>query len=114
MRINRLGTRPWQLRLATAAALGAATLGAYGAVSGVADASTAHHSAAKSSAHSINTSGTISIGSTTPPSTMDPATSTSGDDYTYLYFVFDRLINRNIKTGLLQPMLATSWKFEGP
>jgi ABC-type transport system substrate-binding protein len=114
MRINRLGTRPWQLRLATAAALGAAALGTYGVVSGVADASTAHHSAVKSSAHSINTSGTISIGSTTPPSTMDPATSSSGDDYTYLYFVFDRLINRNIKTGVLQPMLATSWKFEGP
>ena len=68
---------------------------------------------ASGSAHSVNTNGTISIGLTTPPSTLNPATSTSGDDYPYLYFVFDRLINRNFKTGVLQPMLATSWRFIG-
>ncbi|MGH2861130.1 MAG: ABC transporter substrate-binding protein [Solirubrobacteraceae bacterium] len=94
-----VGRRRWQLAaVAVWAACGVAMCS-----SAAARAATAH----------INTSGTISIGSTTPPSTLDPATSTSGDDYTYLYYVFDRLINRNSKSGVLQPMLATSWKFVG-
>ena len=112
MRVRRLDLRERHLRRAAVAAIGAAVVVSAG-LAGAAQASTAHHSVARSTAHSINTSGTITIGSTTPPSTLDPATSTSGDDYTYLYYVFDRLINRNIKTGLLQPMLATSWKFVG-
>ncbi len=59
------------------------------------------------------TSGAITIGTTFAPTTLDPGTGTSGADYQYLYFVFDRLISFNEKTGHLQPMLATSWSFQG-
>ena len=61
----------------------------------------------------VNTNGTITIGTTFPPGTLDPATSTTGADYAYLYYVFDRLIQRNPQTGDLEPMLATSWQFLG-
>lgn len=114
MSIRRRDIRARRLRLVARAVAGAASIAACGAVlPGVATAAVAHHGSRARTAHSVNTNGTITIGSTTPPSTLGPATSTSGDDYTYLYYVFDRLINRNIRTGLLQPMLATSWKFEG-
>jgi peptide/nickel transport system substrate-binding protein len=62
----------------------------------------------------INTNGTITIGTTFAPTTLDPGTGTSGADYQYLYFIFDRLINFNEHTGALEPMLATSWNFSGP
>ncbi|HEX3615987.1 MAG TPA: ABC transporter substrate-binding protein [Solirubrobacteraceae bacterium] len=111
MSFGQVQTAKRRLCMATVTTLAAGVVAAV-AMTGSAGASGRHATAART-AHSINTNGTISIGSTTPPSTLDPATSTSGDDYTYLYFLFDRLINRNNKTGMLQPMLATSWKFVG-
>ncbi len=59
----------------------------------------------------VSTNGTITIGTTLAPTTLDPATGSSGTDYQYLYFLFDRLIQSNPHTGALEPMLATSWKF---
>lgn len=67
-----------------------------------------------SSSGEVNTNGTITIGTTSAPGTLNPATSTDGADYMYLYYVFDRLLQRNPKTGTLEPMLATSWHFAGP
>lgn len=61
----------------------------------------------------INTNGTITIGIIGAPGTMDPATSSSGADYPYLYMVFDRLLQRNPTTGVIEPMLASSWKWAG-
>jgi len=58
-------------------------------------------------------SDTIAIGTPYAPTTLDPQVGTSGGDYAYLYFVFDRLIQQNPKTGVLEPMLATSWNFVG-
>lgn len=55
--------------------------------------------------------GTLSIGYTAPPSSLDPQQGTSGGDYAYLYLMFDRLITFDLKTGQLQPGLATDWKF---
>jgi peptide/nickel transport system substrate-binding protein len=59
------------------------------------------------------TSGTITVGTTLAPTTLDPGLGTSGADYQYLYFLFDRLIQFNPRTGALEPMLATSWHFAG-
>lgn len=56
---------------------------------------------------------TISIGTTLAPTTLDPQVGTSGADYQYLYFLFDRLIQFDPMTGELKPMLATSWEFVG-
>ncbi|HEU5008758.1 MAG TPA: ABC transporter substrate-binding protein [Jatrophihabitantaceae bacterium] len=58
-------------------------------------------------------SDTILIGSMFPPGTLDPTTGTQGSDLAYLDFVFDRLIQQNPQTGVLEPMLATSWKYVG-
>ncbi|MGH3502173.1 MAG: ABC transporter substrate-binding protein [Nocardioidaceae bacterium] len=60
-----------------------------------------------------NSNGTIKIGSIFPPGTLDPTTGTQGSDLAYLDFTFDRLLQNNPKTGELEPMLATSWKFAG-
>jgi peptide/nickel transport system substrate-binding protein len=69
---------------------------------------------ATASSGKINTNGTITIGSIGAPGTLDPATSSSGADYAYLYMAFDRLLQRNPTTGVIEPMLATSWKWVGP
>jgi len=58
-------------------------------------------------------SDTIAIGTPYAPTTLDPQIGTSGADYAYLYFVFDRLIQQDPRTGVLKPMLATSWSFVG-
>lgn len=56
---------------------------------------------------------TIQIGSMFPPGTLDPTTGTQGSDTAYLNLVFDTLIQQDPKTGALEPMLATSWKYVG-
>lgn len=58
-------------------------------------------------------SDTIAIGTPFAPTTLDPQVGTSGGDYAYLYFLFDRLIQQDPLTGALKPMLATSWSFVG-
>jgi peptide/nickel transport system substrate-binding protein len=57
--------------------------------------------------------GTIAIGTTFAPTTLDPQSGTSGADFQYLYFLFDRLIQYDQRSGELRPMLATSWEFTG-
>lgn len=70
-----------------------------------------------SSTPSANTSGNQSaavvIGTTSAPTSLDPAVGTSGGDYQYLYMIYARLINQDPKTGSPEPGLATSWKFTG-
>ena len=55
----------------------------------------------------------VVIGTTSAPTSLDPAVGTSGGDYQYLYMIYARLINQNPKTGAFAPGLATSWKFTG-
>jgi ABC-type transport system substrate-binding protein len=58
-------------------------------------------------------SGTIVVGSTFPPGTLNPTTGTQGSDLAYLNCVFDTLVQLNPQTGAIEPMLATSWKYLG-
>lgn len=60
------------------------------------------------------TNGTITIGTLAVPGTLNPAVSSSGSDYLYLYMLYDRLMQRNPTTAAIEPMLAESWKFIGP
>jgi peptide/nickel transport system substrate-binding protein len=64
-------------------------------------------------ASSTNTdsSATVDIGFTSAPTSLDPADGNSGEDYPYLYLLYDRLIDFNAKTGVLEPGLATKWAF---
>lgn len=108
MRSRSSGKRRWYLGVAAGAAVGATVLAGCGG-----GASATSNSAATNSGKA-NTNGTITIGSLGAPGTLDPATSSSGADYAYLYMVFDRLLQRNPTTGVIEPMLATSWKWVGP
>ncbi|HUZ51328.1 MAG TPA: ABC transporter substrate-binding protein [Streptosporangiaceae bacterium] len=60
----------------------------------------------------INTNGTISIGYTLPPTTLDPEVGTSGADYIYIEQIFGNLIEVNGQ-GKLIPAMATKWAFSG-
>jgi len=76
-----------------------------GGSAGIAGASTskAHASEASNS--------TITIGTLSPPGTLDPTTSDLATDVPYLDVIYDTLTQLNPKTGALEPMLATSWKW---
>jgi peptide/nickel transport system substrate-binding protein len=74
--------------------------------------------ACSSSGQSANSASTtqsaaVVIGTTSAPTSLDPAVGTSGGDYQYLYMIYARLINQDPKTGAYEPGLATSWKFTG-
>ena len=71
-------------------------------------------SATTAAAGSTNSNGTVTIGFTSAPTSLDPADGNSGDDYPYLYLIYDRLIDFNPVTGALTPGLATKWGFTGP
>lgn len=71
-------------------------------------------SAPSTSNATISQSAAVVIGTTSAPTSLDPAVGTSGGDYQYLYMIYARLINQNPKTGAFEPGLATSWKFTGP
>ncbi len=105
--INRRGRRGWVGAAAPILVASALALSACGSGSG-----STTNGAPRPGGKKITT-GAITIGTTFAPTTLDPGTGTSGADYQYLDFVFDRLINFNEKTGNLQPMLATSWSFRG-
>ena len=53
----------------------------------------------------------LKVGSTSYPTSLDPATSGGGSDHPYLYLIYDRLVDADRATGTLKPGLATSWKF---
>ncbi|HXT88552.1 MAG TPA: ABC transporter substrate-binding protein [Trebonia sp.] len=88
-----------------AAAAAAATLVALAACSSAATG--------QASGGGGNADGTITIGTEFPPGTLDPTTGTQGSDLGYLNFVFDTLVQLNPRTGAIEPMLATSWKYSG-
>lgn len=54
--------------------------------------------------------GTLKMGYSTGPTSLDPARSTSGGDRVFLFPVYDRLI-RLTNEGDPQPQLATKWSF---
>ncbi|MGE0798274.1 MAG: ABC transporter substrate-binding protein [Lautropia sp.] len=54
---------------------------------------------------------TLRVGSTSYPTSLDPASSGGGSDHPYLYLAYDRLIDADRQTGELKPGLATAWKF---
>jgi ABC-type transport system substrate-binding protein len=60
----------------------------------------------------ITTTGTISMGYTLPPTTLDPEVGTSGADYIYIEQIFGNLIEINSQ-GVLIPAMATKWAFSG-
>ncbi len=60
------------------------------------------------------TTGKITIGTTFAPGNLSPGLDSSGADYQYLELVFEPLITLNLKTGALEPDLATSWRYVGP
>src|SRR5580698_76332 len=55
----------------------------------------------------------LTIGVTAEPYTLDPALGLSGNDYPYLYTIFDRLLTFDPKTLEPRPGLAESWEFTG-
>ncbi|MCO5089506.1 ABC transporter substrate-binding protein [Bosea sp. (in: a-proteobacteria)] len=55
--------------------------------------------------------GVLRVGSTSYPTSLDPATSGGGSDHPYLYLIYDRLVDADRATGELKPGLATAWKF---
>lgn len=59
-----------------------------------------------------NTSGTINMGYTLPPTTLDPEVGTSGADYVYIEQIYGNLIEVN-SAGKLIPGLASKWAFSG-
>jgi peptide/nickel transport system substrate-binding protein len=104
--------KPRAVRLRLGAAIGVAICAAV--VAACSGGSGPGHSSSTGAPGAKNTDGTITIGTLQAPGTLDPATSSSGADYAYLYMVFDRLLQRNPDTGVVEPMLAKSWKFVGP
>jgi peptide/nickel transport system substrate-binding protein len=94
-----------------------AACGSSGSKSGSSNATTSgagSSSATASGTGATNSNGTVSIGFESAPTSLDPADGNSGDDYPYLYLIYDRLIDFNAKTGALEPGLATKWGFTGP
>lgn len=74
----------------------------------------ASSAASASSRHSskIDTNGTITMGYTLQPTTLDPEVGTSGADYVYIEQIFGNLIEINSK-GQLVPAMATKWTWSG-
>jgi len=64
------------------------------------------------SSSKVDTSGTISMGYTLPPTTLDPEVGTSGADYIYVEQIYGNLIEVN-GAGTLIPAMATKWAFSG-
>jgi peptide/nickel transport system substrate-binding protein len=56
---------------------------------------------------------TLIVGLGSEPTTLDPATGISGPEYTYLYSLYDRLVDFEPKTLTLRPGLAMEWAFKG-
>ena len=65
-------------------------------------------------ASNSNSNATVSIGNVIYPTSLDPANGNSGGDYSYLYLIYDRLLNFNPQSGAIEPGLATKWGFSGP
>lgn len=55
----------------------------------------------------------LTVGVTAEPYTLDPAMGLSGNDYPFLYTIFDRLLTFDPKTLEPRPGLAESWEFTG-
>jgi len=55
----------------------------------------------------------LTTGVTAEPYTLDPAMGLSGNDYPFLYTIFDRLLTFDPKTLEPRPGLAESWEFTG-
>jgi ABC-type transport system substrate-binding protein len=53
----------------------------------------------------------LRAGIVNPPDSLDPSVGQGGNDYLELYPMFDRLLNFNPQTGVLQPGLALSYKY---
>ena len=64
--------------------------------------------------HADKKSNILVAGLTNDVVTLDPATGFSGNDYSVLYSIYDRLIHFNPKTMEPIPGLATEWSFKGP
>lgn len=54
----------------------------------------------------------LKAGNISEPDSLDPAEGTGGNDYPFLYSLYDRLLNLNPKTGDIESGLATSWGFD--
>ena len=55
----------------------------------------------------------LTIGSQSESFTLDPAMGVGGNDYPYLYTIFDRILTFDPKTLETRPGLAESWEFTG-
>jgi peptide/nickel transport system permease protein/peptide/nickel transport system substrate-binding protein len=55
----------------------------------------------------------LTVGVTAEPYTLDPAMGLSGNDYPFLYTIFDRLLTFDPKTLEPRPGLAENWEFTG-
>src|SRR5579871_5619492 len=55
----------------------------------------------------------LTIGSQAESFTLDPAMGVGGNDYPYLYTIFDRLLTFDPNTLAPRPGLAESWDFIG-
>ncbi len=69
---------------------------------------------ATSGGGNANPNATVSIGNVIYPTSLDPANGNSGGDYSYLYLIYDRLLNFNPQSGAIEAGLATQWGFSGP
>lgn len=58
--------------------------------------------------------GRLLVSAPTNPSSMDPATGGAGSDHTFLYTVYDTLIEWEYETLKAKPGLALSWKYTDP
>jgi peptide/nickel transport system permease protein/peptide/nickel transport system substrate-binding protein len=70
-------------------------------------------SACASAAFADAKNNTLTIGVAAEPFTLDPANGLSGNDYPYLYAIFDRILTYDPTTLEPRPGLAESWEFTG-
>lgn len=85
-----------------------------GTTGGTASGGTSTGATSGGGASNSNSNATVSIGNVIYPTSLDPANGNSGGDYSYLYLIYDRLLNFNPQSGAIEPGLATQWGFSGP
>ncbi len=84
-----------------------------GTTGGTASGGTSTGATSGGGASNSNSNATVSIGNVIYPTSLDPANGNSGGDYSYLYLIYDRLLNFNPQSGAIEPGLATQWGFSG-
>jgi peptide/nickel transport system substrate-binding protein len=104
------------LFLAAPLALAACTSSGAGTVAAGSGSSSSSSSSAGGTGATVPTTatGTLTVGTSAAPTSLDPADGTSGYDYQYLYSLYARLLTFNPKTLAPEPGIATSWGFGGP